>query len=178
MDRSGALCCNALLSLLACALSAASQPAPLDVAAFRAAVLTQHNHYRARHGVPSLVPSPELNDVAQRHAERLARTQQMVHSGNPQVGENLYTVHSSRQVPPRPDAVVDQWYTEIHHYNFTTPGFHARTGHFTQMVWKASKTLGVGIAQARNGAWYVVAQYRPPGNIAGHFPTQVVPPAR
>ena len=178
MDRSYALCWGVLLSWLACAPSAASQPAPLDVAAFRATVLQQHNRYRATHGVAPLVLSPELNVMAQRHAERLARTQQMVHSGNPQVGENLYTFQSSSQAPPRPDAVVDQWYNEIHHYNFTKPGFQARTGHFTQVVWKASKELGVGIAQARDGAWYVVGQYRPPGNIAGQFPTQVVPPKR
>jgi hypothetical protein len=114
--------------------------------------------------------------VAQQHAERLARTKRAVHSGNPQVGENLYTFQSSSQAPPRPEAVVDRWYSEIRHYNFTQPGFQARTGHFTQVVWKASHALGVGIAQASDGTWYAVGHYRPPGNITGHFPTNVLQP--
>jgi uncharacterized protein YkwD len=178
MDRSRALCWGVLLSWLACVPYAASHPAPLDVAAFRATVLQQHNRYRATHEVPPLVLSPALNAMAQQHAEQLARTNRAVHSGNPQVGENLSTLQSSRQAPPRPEAVVDRWYSEMQHDNFTKPGFHARTGHFTQVVWKASKALGVGIAHARDGTWSVVGQYRPPGHSAGHLPTQVVPPTR
>lgn len=37
-------------------------------------------------------------------------------------------------------------------------------GHFTQVVWKGSTELGVGMATNGNKV-YVVGQYRPPGNI-------------
>ena len=54
------------------------------------------------------------------------------------------------------------------------------TGHFTQVVWKGSKRLGVGKAK---GKWtyqgttydceYIVARYSPGGNVAGAFPENV-----
>ena len=42
-------------------------------------------------------------------------------------------------------------------------------GHFTQLVWKGSKKLGLGVAQDRSGKRYVVAQYDPVGNIEGKY---------
>jgi uncharacterized protein YkwD len=144
--------------------------------AFRAAALKQHNAYRAKHGVPPLVLSTQLNDVAQHYAEQLARTNRLAHSGNKRYGENLYTERSSSPAPPRPEAVVNSWYGEIKNYNFNKPGFHTGTGHFTQLVWKSSQELGMGIAQAADGTWYVVGNYSPPGNISGQFPTNVLPP--
>jgi uncharacterized protein YkwD len=176
LDPYRTLLWGALLSLIACVPGIASPPAPLDVTAFREVVLTQHNHYRTRHGVPPLVLSPSLHDTAQRHAAQLARTNQLVHSNYPQVGENLAMFRSSRREPPHPATVVEHWYRERTDYNFTQPGFQARTGHFTQMVWKASQALGIGIAQAVDGTWYIVAHYSPPGNLTGHFPANVLPP--
>jgi len=164
-----------LLSLIVCA-SGVTAPAPLDLPAFREAVLAQHNHYRALHGVPPLVLSPSLNATAQHHAAQLARTNRLAHSRQPQVGENLALFRSSRREPPPPAAVVERWYREIKDYTFTQPGFQTRAGHFTQVVWKASQALGIGMAQAGDGTWYLVGHYSPPGNITGHFPANVLPP--
>ena len=36
--------------------------------------------------------------------------------------------------------------------------------HFTQVVWKSSKILGLGKATAKSGTNWLVAQYQPPGN--------------
>ena len=49
------------------------------------------------------------------------------------------------------------------------------TGHFTQVVWKNSVQLGIGIAFSSNSqkAW-VVAEYYPPGNVAGQFAANVL----
>ena len=52
-----------------------------------------------------------------------------------------------------------------------------QTGHFTQVVWKKSKELGIGKATAtHNGipCTYVVGRYRPPGNYEGKFDDNVV----
>ena len=178
MHRHRAILFGVILSLSAGANIGASAPGRLDLADFRAAALKQHNVYRAKHGVPPLVLSSQLNDVAQRYAEQLARTNQLVHSDNTQLGENLYAFRSSGQAPPRPEAVVDRRYSEIQKYNFDKPGFHTGTGHFTQLVWKSSKELGIGIAQAADGTWYVVANYNPPGNISGQFPLNVLKPKK
>jgi uncharacterized protein YkwD len=173
-----AILCGIILSLIAGANIGTSAADQLDLASFRAAALKQHNVYRARHGVPPLALSAQLNDVAQRYAEQLARTNQLVHSDNTQLGENLYAFGSSGQAPPRPEAVVDRWYSEIQNYHFDKPGFHTETGHFTQVVWKSSKELGMGMAQAADGTWYVVANYSPPGNISSQFQTNVPKPRK
>jgi glioma pathogenesis-related protein 2 len=176
MRRPQAILLGAILSIMAFGDIDACAAGPLDLAAFRAAALKQHNIYRAKHGVSPLVLSTQINDVAQKYAEQLARTNRLVHSGNKHYGENLYASSSSTPAPPRPEAVVESWYNEIQHYNFNKPGFRSATGHFTQVVWKSSQELGMGIAQAADGTWYVVGNYRPPGNIANQFATHVLKP--
>ncbi len=50
------------------------------------------------------------------------------------------------------------------------------TGHFTQVVWKASDKLGAGIAFTSDRSQvYVVAQYTPSGNFGGQFQENVSP---
>jgi glioma pathogenesis-related protein 2 len=178
MRRHHAILFRVILSLITGANIDTSAHGHLDLAAFRAAALKQHNIYRAKHGVPPLVLSTQLNDVAQHYAEQLARINQLVHSNNTHFGENLYAFGPSGQALPRPETVVDRWYSEIQNYNFDKPGFHTGTGHFTQLVWKSSKELGMGIAQAADGTWYVVANYSPPGNISGQFPLNVLKPKK
>lgn len=39
------------------------------------------------------------------------------------------------------------------------------TGHFTQVVWKASTKLGIGFARGRNDCLFVVGRYKPAGNF-------------
>lgn len=49
-------------------------------------------------------------------------------------------------------------------------------GHFSQMVWKDTKQLGIGLAKGKNGAFYVVANYSPRGNIINRFTSNILPP--
>ncbi|UJR16771.1 hypothetical protein I4U23_003671 [Adineta vaga] len=73
---------------------------------------------------------------------------------------------------------TQSWYDEIKYYNFNRPGFSSATGHFTQVVWKSSTKLGMGVAFGNGGQRVVVvAQYGPAGNMMGAFP-QNVPPLR
>ncbi|CAF3710038.1 unnamed protein product [Rotaria sp. Silwood1] len=68
------------------------------------------------------------------------------------------------------------WYSEISSYNFGSPGFSSSTGHFTQVIWKGSKQLGIGIAfTSDNRTAYVVANYYPPGNVIRSFSSNVLP---
>jgi uncharacterized protein YkwD len=176
MSPHRAILIGAILSMMVLGNMNARTAERLDLAAFRTAGLQQHNVYRAKHGSPPLSLNPQLNEVAQHHAEQLARTKQLVHSEQKQDGENLYAAFTSNSTPPRPEAVVDSWYNEIQHYDFNQPGFRPETSHFTQVVWKASQELGLGITQASDGTWYVVANYRPSGNIANQFATNVRKP--
>ena len=47
------------------------------------------------------------------------------------------------------------------------------TGHSTQLIWKSSKYLGMGMATANN-AYYCTAQYSPPGNMQGQYRENVL----
>ncbi len=52
------------------------------------------------------------------------------------------------------------WYDELYDENFN----NNTKGYFSQVVWKATTTVGFGIAQSESGVWYGVGNYYPPGN--------------
>uniref|UniRef100_A0A8D8R681 Golgi-associated plant pathogenesis-related protein 1 n=1 Tax=Cacopsylla melanoneura TaxID=428564 RepID=A0A8D8R681_9HEMI len=158
---------------------------------FIKAALGAHNICRKKHKVPALTYSQKVGKVSQAYADKLivslANGGPLVH--NPQrkgYGENLWSFMSS---PPRnmtdEDAVtsaVKAWYKEIKYYN----QFFGREpdmkdlknwGHFTQLVWKSSRQLGMGIAR-KKGYILIVANYKPAGNVVGKFAKNVNKPMR
>ncbi|KAL9047056.1 MAG: hypothetical protein Q9214_000273 [Letrouitia sp. 1 TL-2023] len=73
-------------------------------------------------------------------------------------------------------AGIEGWGNERGKYDFSDPHFSKETGHFTQLVWKATISLGCGRqecgqASGRNQAkgtapgWFLVCEYWPPGNV-------------
>ncbi|KAF4524950.1 hypothetical protein B566_EDAN014131, partial [Ephemera danica] len=88
-------------------------------------------------------------------------------------GENLYAMWGSRSnVNGR--TAVQAWYNEVKYYNFRSQGFSMKTGHFTQVVWKGSKELGIAIVTRGTGT-FIVANYSPGGNMMGQFRANVFP---
>ena len=143
---------------------------------FQQNALDAHNKYRKKHHVGNLVLSKDLCNIAQKYAESLARTGNFAHSGdsyngNP-MGENLFACYGMKITGK---TMTDDWYNEINDYNFNRPGFTSGTGHFTQVVWKGSKQVGFGYAQARDGYYYGVANYYPAGNYMNEFEDNVFP---
>ena len=45
--------------------------------------------------------------------------------------------------------LVNAWGTERKNYDYSKPGFTSGTGHFTQIVWKGSTTIGCGRTKCR-----------------------------
>lgn len=139
-------------------------------------VLVAHNRLRARHGCLALKWSNKVYSEAKLHANRCQAKGKMFHGFSPGVnhGQNIYW-----SIPPCKKAVdaVFSWYNEIKKpgYNFKKPGFSTGTGHFTQVVWKA--TTHVGMAKSKDGR-FIVANYSPPGNMMGAFPANVKPPKK
>lgn len=60
-------------------------------------------------------------------------------------------------------------------YNYSSPGFSEQTGHFTQLVWKATTAVGCGSRLCGTRGWYLVCEYWPRGNVVGQFAEQVDP---
>ena len=67
-------------------------------------------------------------------------------------------------------------YEEVKDYNFRRGGWQGGTGHFTQVVWKGTKELGMARAKTSDGgSTYVVGRYRPAGNVINFMGDNVFP---
>ncbi|XP_063045309.1 Golgi-associated plant pathogenesis-related protein 1-like [Engraulis encrasicolus] len=156
---------------------------PLTDASFKAEFLRTHNELRAKHGAPPLTLTNELNKSAQEWADYLENinknnTRMTLKHSDSKNGENLYYYSSSRAYSLTGKEAVQSWYNEIKDYDFSDPGFAGNTGHFTQVVWKSTTELGVGVSKVGN-ATFVVGQYNPAGNFMneGYFEKNVLPAA-
>ncbi|CAF4167454.1 unnamed protein product, partial [Adineta steineri] len=126
----------------------------ISIEDYRQQELDQHNFLPKKHRVPPLTLNSELNDIAQKYAEKLAATEILQHSGSEfhgdPMGENIYRIGSSSHLLYHNGGVAAaSWYKEIQHYNYSDPGFKFGIRHFTQLVWKDTTTLGVGRALSK-----------------------------
>ncbi|KAK1128273.1 hypothetical protein K0M31_002743 [Melipona bicolor] len=139
--------------------------------------LETHNLYRVRHGVPPLRLNKQLCKTSQDWANILAARGRLEHRANIDYGENLYCMWSSNpKTIVGGDEPVNEWYAEEAQHQYGKEPTTLKTGHFTQVVWKDSTELGVGMARNRNGEVYVVCNYNPAGNFLGSFTENVLPP--
>ncbi|PSM31125.1 CAP family protein [Haliangium sp. UPWRP_2] len=174
--RRGIFAAAVWLGTLAGSREAAAES--IDMAAFRSAVLAKHNDYRARHHAPKLEYSSRLESGALSWARRLASTGKFEHSGGEE-GENLHFFFSTESISADElaEQAVSHWYNEIKKYNYKRPGFSGTTGHFTQVVWKSSTSLGCGAAKSKDQSYFIVCRYSPAGNVLGKFPENVDRPS-
>jgi len=140
--------------------------------------LTKHNFFRRKHrDTPDLVWDNDLARGAQQYADYLKNTNKWEHSKDlsAQLGENL-AKSSGYPLAGACDRAITNWYNEINMYNYGSPGFGMNTGHFTQVVWKSTTKVGVGIATNGRTIW-VVGRYSPSGNMnmPGYFARNVKP---
>ncbi|KAK0396878.1 hypothetical protein QR680_001896 [Steinernema hermaphroditum] len=105
--------------------------------------ISAHNTYRRQHGAPDLQLDGELCELAQQWAEKLARKRHLSYCEIPGIGENI--TFFPLDIPP--EKAVQHWYGEHEKYEYETPGWQAGTNYFTQIVWKATKEIGVGSAR-------------------------------
>ena len=63
-------------------------------------------------------------------------------------------------------------YAEETNYNFVSGTGTGTIGHFTQLVWRSSEKVGVGIAISGSQTW-IVAKYKPAGNVMGLYTSNV-----
>jgi len=149
-----------------------------------AAFVTAHNKWRAADGVKErLSYSTSLAKSAQAWADKLKKTNrcQMRHSDpDGKYGENLYWGSALQWSDGRkelqkvtPEQVVDSWGSEKADYDYASnscqPG--KMCGHYTQVVWRDTKTVGCAVAVCEDSKQQVwVCQYQPAGNWIGEKP--------
>lgn len=152
------------------ARSKSSARTPHRVASDANAIVARHNFYRSRHCAPPLTWSADLATTAQKWAQFLARDCKLKHSAFG-YGENLWAGTAGAFSP---EDAVDAWYRESAAYDFAHPGFSMETGHFTQLVWAATRRIGCAESLCE-GMQIRVCNYNPPGNVEGEFAGNVSP---
>lgn len=137
--------------------------------------LNFHNKVRADVRVIPLAWSPDLAKIAQEWADHLASQGcDMKHRPKDgewaqKYGENIFWGKGADY------SALDaskSWYSEIEHYTYgvLNSSNWSKTGHYTQMVWKKTKQVGIAVAKCADGAIIIVANYNPPGNYMGESP--------
>lgn len=129
--------------------------------------LDHHNMARNEVGVSNLVWNATIASIAQQHADKLAADRcAFEHSGNSNYGENLFggsgTVYTALDGSK-------SWYEEKADYVYA-PINDSNYSHYTQMVWKTTTDVGVGVSICEDGSYIIVANYAPGGNMMGEYP--------
>ncbi|KAI9890442.1 MAG: hypothetical protein M1814_003926 [Vezdaea aestivalis] len=134
---------------------------------FKRDALETHNLIRAQHNVTTLAWNTSLASSASAWSSGCV----WKHSGGP-TGENLAAGFLNTT------AAVKAWGDERRLYDWRKPDFAEDTGHFTQVVWKATSSVGCGrklCSTDTTPGWYVVCEYWPSGNVIGDFEKNVLP---
>lgn len=145
----------------------------VDTKHFCSDILRAHNAFRQLHGTKALSLNATVTEHAQCWADQLASDDEMSANPDTKYGENIYTCNGFE---PSGFHIVSAWYEENEHYDYGHPVFTNEASHFTNIMWDATRQLGVGIARSLSGNYYVVASYQPPGNVVGSFEQNVRPP--
>ncbi|CCF55792.1 hypothetical protein KAFR_0A03570 [Kazachstania africana CBS 2517] len=136
---------------------------------YATALLVEHNNKRALHqNTSALTWDDTLASYAQSLADAYDCSGTLTEDDS-SYGENLALGYGIT-------GAVDAWYDEISEYDFSSPGYSSSTGHFTQVVWKSTTSVGCGIKYC-DTTWgeYVVCSYNPAGNVIGEFSENVMP---
>lgn len=160
----------ATLIVVACGKA---QYSPDELARLHSQFVAEHNAVRsgvvpaASPVLPPMANSNGLAGVAQSWAEGC----KFEHSGNG-YGENLAFFSGDDSTPAD---VVAGWAAEAADYDLdaNTCAEGAVCGHYTQLVWRSTDTLGCGVAHCAIDGYdglLWVCNYNPPGNVVGQRP--------
>jgi hypothetical protein len=147
-------------------------------------ILTEHNNYRALHGVAPLTWDPVLAAACQQYANancnvKNTKCQHGHDSSLINTGENLFWAGESGGIVDATSyatTAVKAWYDEIKDYDYIKPGFSSQTGHFTQVVWDNTTRVGGAYALSPDKQYItIVCRYTPAGNFYGEYEANVPP---
>jgi len=134
-------------------------------------VVNRHNEIRAEVFTDAPISwSDEIAKSAQAYADILGAEGVMKHDANNKIyGENLAISTSTLSYTQ----ATNMWYDEKKDYTYGD-GFKSETGHYTQIIWKKSTSIGCGSSILKQGKWkggtIVVCRYSPRGNYNGENP--------
>ncbi|UMM40687.1 hypothetical protein L5515_017215 [Caenorhabditis briggsae] len=163
-------------------------PARYDIPSLKEWLVSYHNVYRSKHNAPALIVDPVLESRGKRWADELAYHRGcLVHEQPRTYGENLFFFGARHLPSPQTlaAAIIQSFYLEGIGYNYSSwkPMSFFKTGHFTQLIWKDSRKIGVGVSIVKSSSIrspcvsggspnmyliFVVVKYDPAGNMESH----------
>ncbi|HEY2071688.1 MAG TPA: CAP family protein [Rhizomicrobium sp.] len=158
-----------MLWFLVLSLAVAPAQAASD---FASRILAAHNKERAVYHLPSLSWDEGLASDAATWARHLATTGSFAHADQGDEGENLWMGTTKAYSI---EDMVGGWAAEKQFYRYgvfpdiSTTRRWQDVGHFTQMIWKNTRSVGCAIASNKTDD-ILVCRYSPPGNFVGEAP--------
>jgi uncharacterized protein YkwD len=131
-----------------------------------ASMLAAHNQVRAQVGLRPLEWSYSLAAKAQEWADTLIDNNWFFHSHTPGLGESMTLVINGEYVPQQ---VVAGWVSERRFYDLRRNQCADMCGHYTQVVWRDTKSVGCAMSRTDDRQVWV-CEYYPPGNYVGQRP--------
>ncbi|KAK1979099.1 CAP domain-containing protein [Colletotrichum cereale] len=171
---------------------AAPSPAPASNDLASTCVDT-HNLHRSNHSAPALSWDSQLASYALITAQTCVFEHDMT-TGGGGYGQNLAMWGATGsedlgEAKAAQRAITEQWYNgELNlytGYGQDSPDMSnfLGWGHFSQLVWVDSTTVGCGVhycsagTLSSIGSWFTVCNYKSQGNVVGSFAKNVLPPS-
>lgn len=142
---------------------------------FNARIVSRHNLERAHYDIAPLTWNPALATSAGVWAQHLVAEGSFRHAPENEAapeGENLWAGTPGRFTP---EAMVDAWAREKRFFRpglfpaNSTTGRVADVGHFTQLMWRATHSVGCALAHGERED-VLVCRYSEAGNYDGEIP--------
>uniref|UniRef100_A0A0N5B297 SCP domain-containing protein n=1 Tax=Strongyloides papillosus TaxID=174720 RepID=A0A0N5B297_STREA len=132
--------------------------------------LTETNYYRKVHGSKPLILDTYLSSKALHVAIRSARIGRWIFNGKKSNAVNFETI--SFGLSP---LLINKWYKEYRKYSYRKPVGTPESMHFSNLVWKDTKMVGIGIAQ-KGSDLFICFMFYPEGNQESKFKDNVHKP--
>uniref|UniRef100_A0A0K0ELQ5 Amino acid transporter transmembrane domain-containing protein n=1 Tax=Strongyloides stercoralis TaxID=6248 RepID=A0A0K0ELQ5_STRER len=131
--------------------------------------LKEINKYRKLHKVKALIEDNFLDSNAQLCANKYVAQKNPEFSVNEKFNLMVGTI-------PYLDSplIVKNWYDEGSLFTYNKPNGTTKTEHFSQLIWKGTKKLGIGVAKKRE-YMYIIFLFHPKGNIPNQYEKNVLP---
>ena len=120
-------------------------------------------------GMPCLVWNTTLQEYAQSYADNRSSDCRLMLSNSADYGENLFIGTPASYSAA--DA-VNAWAAEREYYSYDTNTCMTGQvcGHYTQLVWSTTTSVGCARVPCFNGSIFITCNYYPAGNVNGQRP--------
>ena len=129
-------------------------------------LLKCHNDLRKKYNLPELIENLDLEIIAEIYAEEFIKNNEK-YTYQPNIYKNMYLgenviVSDSKE----PEEIFKKILMEEKNYETNDNKSFKKAGHFTQVIWKDTTDIGIGImADEEQKKFCTVILYYPTGNV-------------